>query len=468
MNYIEAIILRNLQFNEDFTRKVIPYLKPEYFSDPSERAFFGIVHDFFQQYNALPDNSAMEIAIQKRKLTEEQYKNLSAFASDVQETYDKKKDKEQLDWLLENTEEFCKDKALYNALSEALIVAKGDDKGNLSKTGIPDILNEALGVSFDSNVGHSYLDNSDSRFDFYNRKTVKIASHLDMLNRITNGGCERKTVNCVAAGTGVGKSMILCDLAANYMKAGYQVLYITNEMAEEKIAQRVDANLMNIDIARIDKMAKDKWDDKVDRIKKLCTGKLTIKEYPTSTAHTGHFKFLLRELKQKQNFIPDVIIVDYLNICTSARYKDKANSYGYVKSICEELRGFAVEANVMLWTATQLNRDGIDNSDVDLKNISESMGGPMTFDFLIALISNEDLANMGQVLVKQLKNRYADLFKFNKFNLGVDRNKMKFYDLAAPTSNSTNTTRPQTNNTVPTGNRNSQNKKRNFANIKVS
>ena len=423
---IENVILCNLQYNADYTRKVIPFLKKEYFSNPIERLYFERIEDFFKKYNALPTKDAISIDLQSQKVPQSIFDEAIKLAKEYELT--NKKQVQDMAWLLENTERFCKDRSLYNALIEAVSISNGENK-KLSTTAIPDILSKALSVSFDTNIGHDYISNADDRYDYYTRKVAKIPFHLDSFNKITGGGAERKTVNVIAAGTGVGKSMFMCDLSANYIKQGFNVLYITLEMAEEKIAQRIDANLMNLNISDVPELSKIMWDDRINTIKTKCLGKLKVKEYPTGSANVGHFRFLLRELKQKQNFIPDVIMVDYLNICGSALVKNKNDLYTYVKSVSEELRGFAVENNIILWTATQLNRDGIDNSDADLKNISESMGGPHTFDLLFALISTEDLAKLGQVLVKQLKNRYGDLFFNNKFNIGIDRAKMKFYDL---------------------------------------
>lgn len=467
MQSIENLILHNLQHNEDYARKVFPYLKDEYFHNNAEKQYFIILNDYFQKYNALPSFDVVSVEIQNSKLTEQQFDNIIEL-TDTLKTI-KRNEAQSSTWLLEKTEEFCKNRALYNALSDAIIISQDEktEKSQLLKTAIPDLLSSALAISFDTNIGHDYVDGADARYQYYNRKAHKIPSHLNILNVITGGGFERKTINCIAAATGIGKSMLLCDLAAGYIKNGYKILYITLEMAEEKIAQRIDANILNIPLSKFDALTEDDWKKKKEYIQKTCSGKLIVKEYPTATAHVGNFRFLLRELKQKKGFTPDVIIIDYLNICASSKYKDKSNSYGYIKSICEELRGFAVENNVVLLTATQLNRGGTDNSDADITHISESMGGPMTFDLLLALINSEELAISNQIMVKQLKNRYEDLMAHNKFLLGVDRPKMKFYDTQQIQSQ--NTTTNSKMKTLGNNNKSNTNKPSNnkFANIQV-
>ena len=464
MNQIEHLILYNLQENEDYIRKVIPYLKEEYFFSTAEKQYFSIISKYFERYNALPTKEIIEIEIQNiQNLDEKSFDDLIELKYKI----DQKKDTKQntLDWLLDNTEKFCKDKALYNALTEAISISENSSKNKLSTTAIPDILSSALAVSFDTKLGHDYIDNADQRFEFFNRKINKLPTHLESLNLITNGGPARKTINCIAAGTGVGKSLLLCNLAAGYYRSGLSVLYFTLEMEEEKIAERIDADLMNLFIADVSKLEQSQWKKNIETVKSKCTGKLVIKEYPTSSAGTIHFKFFLKELKQKKNFVPDVIIVDYLNICASNSHKDKSNSYGYIKAVAEELRAFAQENNVGLWTATQLNRDGIDNSEVELKNISESMGGPMTFDFLFALIQTEDLATSGQIMLKQLKNRYANKIKNNKIILGYDADKLKIYDLSQ-LSNQITTTNTTMNNKFTSSKQNTT-KQKTVSNIRV-
>lgn len=338
---IETLILRNLQHNEEFARKVFPFFKKDYFTKNEYRQYFKLLESYFYNYNSLPTKEAVDIEIDSEKATEEAYNNLKLLSKKIEKRKDKN---EKYDWLLKKSEEFCKDRALDLAVSRAIEIAdKGDSKSNLSKTALPDILSEALAVSFDTNIGHDYFADSDKRYNFYHEKRNKIPSHLDLLNRITGNGIERKTVNCIAASTGIGKTMLLCDLAANYFKNGQNVLYITLEMAEEKISERIDANLMNVNLENVRSISKEQWDGKIEQVKKRCTGKLKVKEFPTSSAGAIHFNSLLKELRQKENFIPDIVVVDYLNICTSNAFKDKSNSYGYIKSICEELRKFAVE-----------------------------------------------------------------------------------------------------------------------------
>jgi len=449
---IEKVILRNLQYNADFARKVLPYINENYFSTTTEQTYFSRLVEYFDKYNALPSKDALDIDIQSLQISQDVFDGL---AEQIKFSHDTKDTPTNQDWLLAVTEKFCKDRALFLALTECVNIAegKGQDK-SLSTTAIPDILTKALGVTFDTNVGHDYLLDTDARFEYNNRKTSKIPFPYDIFNTITGGGAELKTVNVIGASTGVGKSMMMCDLAAHYIRTGYNVLYITLEMSEFKISQRIDANLMNVPLADAISMPRPLWDQKVEQIRAKCTGRLKVKEFPTGAAHVGHFRATLKELAQKNGFAPTIIFVDYMNICASAKFKDRSNSYGYVKSIAEELRGFAVEQNIMLWTATQLNRDGINNSDADLKNISESMGGPHTFDFLFAIITNEELAQLNQVLVKQLKSRYGDINHNSKFNLGIDRPKMKFYDLQ--------NTSPQRTTVAPTQNSKPTNQQGNF------
>lgn len=425
---IETLILQNLHFNEEYTRTVIPFLKEEYFTDSTTKNFFSLVSEYFGKYNALPTKEVMDIEIANKAKSESVYKEMNALEDMLVESFSETNSVTSQKWLIDETEKFCKDRALFLALAEAAAIA-GGQSDSLSTTAIPDILNSALGVSFDVNIGHDYVQDMDIRFEFYKNKIERIPFRLQTLNKITNGGFARKTLNCFAAGTGVGKSMLLCDLAASYVLDGKKVLYITMEMEEKLIGKRIDANLMNIDIGEIDDMPDAVYENKKELIRKKCLGVLKIKEYPTGSAHVGHFKVLLKELKQKSKFIPDVIIVDYMNICASARVKNRSDMYTYVKSIAEELRGFFFENNVIGLTATQLNRSGNNSSDVNIKNVSESMGGPATMDFLGAIISTEDLANMGHVLIKQLKNRYSDVFANNTIALGVDRAKMRFFDL---------------------------------------
>lgn len=425
----EKVILTQLQYNEDFTRKVIPYLKPEYFLDSVEKNYFVCIAQFFEKYNALPTREALHIVFSGLKVKQEEYEKLKKYAD---EAYNMSNVPQDDKWLLETTEKFCKDQSLYLALQKALEISDGSDK-NLSTTAIPEIFQKALSVSFDINIGHDYVKDANERFDYYHEKTERIPFRLSSFNNITKNGIKKKTVQCIAAGTGVGKSMLMCQLAADYMLDGKNVLYITMEMSEKDLAQRIDANIMDMTLDDFAVMDPKKLQSKFATLNAKLRGAIKFKEYPNGTAHTGHFKFLLRELKTKQNFVPDVIFIDYMNICASSRVASRSDMYSYIKSIAEELRAMAQECDVPIWTATQTNRSGQTTTDIDITNISESMGGPATFDLLFAVVSNEDLASMDQVMVIQLKNRYSDVFKNRKFNLGVDRSKMRFYDLTQNT-----------------------------------
>ncbi len=426
MQKIETIILSKLFSDEDYARKVIPFITPEYFHDTSERKIFNYAKDFIEKYNSLPSVEAIEIAVQNdRSINENDFKNINEKLTHLDDSLDV-----NAKWLLEETEKFCKDKAVYNAIMQSIQIIDGDDKQH-TQDGIPSILQDALSVCFDNNVGHDYLDNSESRYEFYHRVENKLPFDLDMFNKITNGGLPNKTLNIALAGTGVGKSLFMCHMAAGALGQGKNVLYITMEMAEERIAERIDANLMNVNIQDLKDLSKSMFDNRIDKIKKKTEGKLIIKEYPTASAHVGHFKALLNELQLKRNFTPDIIFVDYLNICASSRFKAGAgvNSYTYVKAIAEELRGFAVEFDLPVVSATQTTRGGYANSDVDLTDTSESFGLPATADLMFALISTEELENMGQLMVKQLKNRYNDPAINKRFMVGIDRGKMKLFDL---------------------------------------
>ncbi len=425
-NKIETIILNKLFNDEDYTRKVIPFLKQEYFHDTSERKIFNYVQEFINKYNSLPSIEAIEISVQNdRNINENEFKNINEKLTQLDDTVEVNQK-----WLLDNTEKFCKDKAVYNAIMQSIQIIDGEDKKH-TQDGIPSILQEALSVCFDNNVGHDYIDNSDSRYEFYHRDEAKLPFDLEMFNKITNGGLPNKTLNVALAGTGVGKSLFMCHMAAGVLAQGKNVLYITMEMAEERIAERIDANLMNVNIQDLKDLSKSMFDNRIDKIRQKTEGKLIIKEYPTASAHVGHFKALLNELQLKRNFRPDIIFVDYLNICASSRFKPGAgvNSYTYVKAIAEELRGFAVEFDLPVVSATQTTRGGYANSDVDLTDTSESFGLPATADLMFALISTEELEKMGQLMVKQLKNRYNDPGVNKRFMVGIDRGKMKLYDL---------------------------------------
>ncbi len=423
---IETIILSKLFSDEDYARKVIPFIRAEYFHDTSERKLFNYTREFIEKYNSLPTVEAIEISVQNdRNINENEFKNINEKLTQLDDSLEVNEK-----WLLEQTEKFCKDKAVYNAIMQSIQIIDGDDKHH-TQDGIPSILQEALSVCFDNNVGHDYIDNSDSRYEFYHRDEAKLPFDLEMFNKITNGGLPNKTLNVALAGTGVGKSLFMCHMAAGVLSQGKNVLYITMEMAEERIAERIDANLMNVNIQDLKDLSKSMFDNRIDKIRQKTEGKLIIKEYPTASAHVGHFKALLNELQLKRNFRPDIIFVDYLNICASSRFKPGAgvNSYTYVKAIAEELRGFAVEFDLPVVSATQTTRGGYANSDVDLTDTSESFGLPATADLMFALISTEELEKMGQLMVKQLKNRYNDPGVNKRFMVGIDRGKMKLYDL---------------------------------------
>ena len=427
MNRLEQTILKNLIYNEAFTRKVIPFLRADYFSDDTERTLFKEVFEFTNKYKNLPTHEALVINLTESKtLTEPQVQSAVKLLSEIKETKD---DKVELAWLTEQTEKFCQDKAIYNAIMESVGIL--DDKSaKKSKGEIPKLLSDALGVSFDSNVGHDYLQDVENRYDFYHRVESRIKFDLDIFNKITKGGLPLKTLNIALAGTGVGKSLFMCHVAAGCLSQGQNVLYITLEMAEEKIAERIDANLLNVDINELHTISKDDYERKFDVLKAKTHGKLIIKEYPTASASTLHFRALLNELALKKSFKPDIIFVDYLNICASSRIKPggNVNSYTYIKSIAEELRGLAVEFNVPIVSATQTTRSGFGSSDVELTDTSESFGLPATADLMFALISTEELEQLGQIMVKQLKNRYNDPTIYKRFIVGIDRAKMRLYD----------------------------------------
>jgi len=424
---IETVILENLISDDDYMRKVIPFLKRDYFIDNNEKIIYDRIKDFIDQYNSLPNKDALVIAVQNDKsLTEDQYKEIVDIVNLFEKT------EHNRDWLYKETEKFCKDKAIYNAILSSIAIIDGRDKGK-SEDGIPQLLQEALGVCFDNNVGHDYIQNAESRYEFYHRVESRVPFDLDYFNKITNGGMPNKTLNVCLAGTGVGKSLFMCHVAASVLSQNKNVLYITLEMAEERIAERIDANLMNITMDQLKDLPKSLFDSRIEKIRNKTEGNLIIKEYPTAGAHTGHFKALLNELQLKRQFKPDIIIIDYLNICASSRFKSGSNinSYTLIKSIAEELRGLAVEENVPILSATQTTRGGYGNTDVELTDTSESFGLPATVDFMFALISTEELEQLNQLMVKQLKNRYNDPTSNKRFMIGIDRAKMKLYDLEA-------------------------------------
>jgi replicative DNA helicase len=422
---IEKVILQNLANDDEFMRKVIPFLKRDYFIENNEKIIYDKIKGFIDDYNAIPSKDALVIAVQNDKsLNEDQYKEVVEYIHDLDPTEHNK------EWLYKETEKFCKDKAIYNAILSSIAIIDGRDSSK-SEDGIPQLLQDALGVCFDNNVGHDYLNSADTRYEFYHRVESRIPFDLDYFNKITNGGMPNKTLNVCLAGTGVGKSLFMCHVAASVLAQGKNVLYITLEMAEERIAERIDANLMNITMDQLKELPKALFDNRIEKIRNKTEGKLIIKEYPTAGAHSGHFKALLNELQLKKQFKPDIIIIDYLNICASSRFKGGANinSYTLIKSIAEELRGLAVEENVPILSATQTTRGGYGNTDVELTDTSESFGLPATVDFMFALISTEEMEALNQLMVKQLKNRYNDPTTNKRFVIGVDRAKMKLYDL---------------------------------------
>jgi archaellum biogenesis ATPase FlaH len=424
---IETKILSNLIHDEQYCRKVIPFIKKEYFSDRKEAVLSSEIINFFNKYNLSASKEILQIEVSNRKdLTDKELSELTEYISAM--THEPVNE----DWMLENTELFCKDKAVYNAILSSIKIIDGADKVQ-SKDAIPSILSDALAVSFDNHIGHDYLDDHNERFDFYHRVEEKLPFDLEMFNKITKGGLNKKTLNIVLAGTGVGKSLFMCHVGASHLVQGKNVLYITMEMAEERIAERIDANLLNLTMDELKVIDKDIYENRISKITNKTKGKLIIKEYPTAGAHSGHFRALLEELKLKREFKPDVIFIDYLNICASQRMKQGANvnSYTYVKAIAEELRGLAVEYNVPIVSATQTTRSGFTNSDPGLEDTSESFGLPATADLMFALVSNEELEGLNQIIVKQLKNRYNDPSFYKRFVIGVDRAKMKLYDVEA-------------------------------------
>ena len=431
MDKIEFLILRNFLHNEQFTRKVLPFIKAEYFEDTSQKVIFEEILNFVQKYNQLATKEILSIEVENRKdINEDSFKQISNLIENLDD------DPTEIDWLVNTTEKWCRDRAIYIALMESIHIADGKDEKK-NRDSIPSILSDALAVSFDPNIGHDYLLDYEKRYESYHRKEEKIEFDLEFFNKITKGGLPNKTLNIALAGTGVGKSLFMCHVAASVLLQGRNVLYITLEMAEERIAERIDANLLNIPIQQLTELPKSMFESKVNSIAKKTQGTLIIKEYPTASAHSGHFKSLLNELALKKSFKPDIIFIDYLNICSSSRFKggSNINSYTLVKSIAEELRGLAVEANVPIVSATQTTRSGYGSSDVELTDTSESFGLPATADLMFALISTEELEGLGQILVKQLKNRYNDLTIYKRFVVGIDRSKMRLYDVEQDAQN---------------------------------
>ena len=424
---IEQKILSNLIFDENYCRKVIPFIKKEYFADRKEVILADEIVSFFTKYNKPASKEILQIEISNRKdLNDKELSELGDFIGTLSQ------EPVNADWMLEHTEKFCKDRAVYNGVLSAIRIIDGNDK-HQTKDAIPSILSDALAVSFDNHIGHDYLDDHNERYDFYHRVEEKVAFDLDMFNKITKGGLSKKTLNICLAGTGVGKSLFMCHVGAGCLTQGKNVLYITMEMAEERIAERIDANLLNLTMDELKVIDRDIYESRIAKITAKTKGKLIVKEYPTAGAHSGHFRALLEELKLKREFKPDIIFIDYLNICASQRMKQggSINSYTYIKSIAEELRGLAVEYNVPIVSATQTTRSGFTNSDPGLEDTSESFGLPATADFMFALVSNEELEGLNQIIVKQLKNRYNDPGFYKRFVIGVDRAKMKLYDVEA-------------------------------------
>ena len=421
---IENTILNNLFYNEDFTRKALPFIKPHFFSKRDERVLFIEINKFIQQYNNLPTKDTILIELNNRKdLNEEEYKNLKDLVNGIT------KEDNDLQWLLDTTEKFCKDRAVHNAVLEGIKILDGKDKTRTPEA-LPSLLGEALAVSFDKHVGHDYIEDAQARFDWYHTKEKRYPFDLSYFNRITKGGIPSKTLNIALAGTGVGKSLFMCHAASAFLTQGLNVFYITLEMAEELIAERIDANLFDVTIDDLHVMPKELYDNKVKKLENKTNGQLIIKEYPTASAHSGHFKSLLNELALKKSFKPDVIFIDYLNICASSRFRGgNISSYFYIKAIAEELRGLAVEFDVPIFSATQTTRTGYVSTDIGLEDTSESFGLPATADFMFALMSNEELEGLGQMKVKQLKNRYNDPAINRSFIIGVDRAKMRLYDV---------------------------------------
>ena len=428
MMRLEQTILKNLVYNEEFTRKVLPFIQIEYFADSIERKVFKEIQDFVNRYEKLPSHEALVINFtEKKELTEDEVSKSVELLHELKKTKDEKVD---ITWLTEQSEKFCQDKAIYNAIMDSVAIL--DDKSTKKAKGeIPKLLSDALGVSFDRHVGHDYMDDYNERYDFYHKVESRTKFDLDLMNKITKGGLPDKTLNVLMAGTGVGKSLFMCHMASACLSQGDNVLYITLEMAEEKIAERIDANLLNISLNELRSVSKEDYENKFKVLRSKTQGKLIIKEYPTAAASTLHFRALLSELAMKKQFKPNIIFIDYLNICSSSRVRPGGtiNSYVYVKAIAEELRGLAVEYELPVVSATQTTRSGFTNSDPGLEDVSESFGLPATADFMISLVSNEQLEELNQIMVKQQKNRYNDPSYYKKFILGVDRAKMRLYDV---------------------------------------
>mgnify|MGYP000294761344 FL=1 len=425
---LETTILKNLIYNEEYTRKVLPFLSVNYFQEREDKILYEKIAEYINKYNALPTQEALAIELDKSPLKDEEFQNSLKLLESITTN---ENDEANISWLLDSTEKFCQDRAIYNAVVESISILDEKGRNTRDKGSIPDILSDALSVSFDPHVGHDYFLDADERYEFYHRIEEKIPWDLEFFNKITKGGLSNKTLNIALAGTGVGKSLFMCHVAASCLSQNYNVLYITLEMAEERIAERVDANLLNISIDDLQKIPKDLYDKKIDKLKQTIKGKLIVKEYPTAAANVNHFRALLNELNLKKSFVPHIILIDYINICTSSRIKpgSNVNSYTYIKSIAEELRGLAVENAVPILSATQTTRSGFTNTDIGLEDTSESFGLPATADFMFAIISTEQMEELNQIMIKQLKNRYSDPTSNRKFVIGIDRSKMRLYDV---------------------------------------
>ena len=442
---IEITILRNFFYNEEFTRKALPFVKPDYFTNRIEKLLYEEIDKFVQEYKNLPTKETILIEFGRRKdLNEEELKLIKELVISFTD------EKSDLQWLLDTTEKFCKDRAVHNAVLSGIKILDGKDKQRQPEA-IPSILSEALAVSFDNHIGHDYIGDAESRFDWYHTKEKRYPFDLSFFNKITKGGVPSKTLNIALAGTGVGKSLFMCHVASNFLTQGQNVLYITLEMAEERIAERIDANLMDVTMDDLHDMPKQLYDNKMAKLRSKTTGQLIIKEYPTASAHSGHFRALINELSLKKSFKPDVVFVDYLNICASSRFKGgNISSYFYIKAIAEELRGLAVEFNFPIFSATQTTRTGYVSTDIGLEDTSESFGLPATADFMFALMSNEELESLGQMKVKQLKNRYNDPSMNRAFIVGVDRSKMRLYDVENTAQNIVDSNQTKEKENYPT------------------
>jgi replicative DNA helicase len=424
---VEKIVLKNLLKNENYTRKVLPFLKSEYFLADEDKVLFQSIQDFILKYNSSPTNDSLKLEIDSLKnITDDTAKKINGIIDDLH----KDKDDTNIDWLVSTTEQFCQDKAIYNAIMKSIEIMNSP-KGVLSKGSIPQLLSDALSISFDPNVGHDYFEQFEDRYAYYHRVEEKIPFDLEFFNKITKGGVPKKTLNMIMGGVHTGKSMFLCHFSAAYLAQGKNVLYITLEMAEEEIAKRIDCNLLNITFGDLETLPKDMYEKRVKNAMNKTNGKLIIKEYPATAASVHHFKALLNELELKKKFIPDIIMIDYINLCASSRLKagNASDTYVYVKSIAEEIRGFGQQSGIPIWSATQLNRTGFGSSDPDMTNTAESFGLPATVDLLLVLIATEELKKLNQIMVKQLKNRYHDMELNKRFVVGVDKTKMKLFDV---------------------------------------